>query len=164
MQMFSKKEAETKFDLIIGTSSKVNGDLECEASIRIDGIVNGNITAKGHVILSENGVIHGNVLCDNLEIHGKCYGNVKTAGNINLSSTSTLIGDVVCTMLNTKTGANFQGNCKVAPEPNVILATSIPDAELPEESTYEKLGKPIAVNEDYSDHSEDDDSYELLSS
>jgi len=167
MQMFSKKEIETKFDLIIGPSSKVNGDLECEASIRIDGIVNGNITAKGHVILSENGVINGSVLCDNLEIHGKCYGDVKTIGKIDLSSTSTLIGDVVCTMLNTKTGANFQGNCKVTPESYVTLKTTTIESETFNALAYERSNESVELSpseDHYDDYSEDDSTYEQLTS
>ncbi|MDK2868634.1 MAG: hypothetical protein PWP51_1203 [Clostridiales bacterium] len=144
MQMFSKKEVTTSFDLVIGPNSMVNGNLESEASVRIDGTVIGNITAKGNVILSERGRIEGNIICDNLEIHGQCTGNVKSKGRIDLTKSSKLFGDIVCMTLNTETGAKFEGNCRVLPETNIEIVTQVShEAPAPE---------PYAVyNEEFDD-------------
>jgi cytoskeletal protein CcmA (bactofilin family) len=131
MQMFSKKEVTTTFDLVIGPNSLVNGNLESEASVRIDGTVIGNIISKGNVILSERGRIEGNIICDSLEIHGQCIGNVKSKGRIDLTKSSKLVGDIICMTLNTETGAKFEGNCRVLPETKIEIVTQIDKGNKP---------------------------------
>ena len=145
MQMFSKKEVTTSFDLIIGPNSTVKGNLESEASIRIDGIVSGNITSKGNVILSEYGKIEGDIICENLELNGQCIGNVKAKGKVELSKSSRLTGDIICMTLNTEQGARFEGNCKVLPEYDLVIETQ----KGFEKSQYPTYEPQIITGDDY---------------
>lgn len=111
--MFSKKEIEYKFDIIIGSNSIIKGDIESEGSIRIDGKVIGNVVALGNTIISEDAYIHGNITCTNSDIYGVIDGNVSTKGKINLYGKASLTGDVICKSFNTEEGAHYKGNCLV---------------------------------------------------
>lgn len=128
--MFQKKETESNYDIIIGPSSLIKGDIESEGSIRIDGKIFGNIKALGNVIISENANVKGDIYSVNAEIYGKCEGNVQVKGKINIHQNSTLIGDIVAKSFNTKEGSFFKGNCIVDPaEELVITIDSITQSE-----------------------------------
>lgn len=119
--MFQKKETESNYDIIIGPSSLIKGDIESEGSIRIDGKIFGNIKSLGNVIISENANVKGDIYSVNAEIYGKCEGNVQVKGKINIHENSTLIGDIVAKSFNTKEGSLFKGNCIVDPSEELVI-------------------------------------------
>lgn len=111
--MFTKREIEMHFDIIIGENATINGDMKSEGSIRIDGQINGNVSSKGNVIVSDSANINGDIDCLNTEIYGSCKGNVSVKGKINLHENAVLIGDVMAKAFSTKEGAHFSGQCHV---------------------------------------------------
>lgn len=119
--MFQKKESESNYDIIIGSSSLIKGDIESEGSIRIDGKILGNIRSLGNVIVSENAYVKGDITSMNAEIYGKCEGNVQVKGKINIHQNSTLVGDIIAKSFNTKEGSLFKGNCFVDPAEELII-------------------------------------------
>ncbi|MBF4694811.1 bactofilin family protein [Fusibacter ferrireducens] len=119
--MFPKKEVEFKFDIIIGPSSIIKGDIESEGSIRIDGKVLGDVKSLGNIIVTEEAYINGSLTCINADIYGIAEGNVKTKGKINLYHKASLKGDIICKSFNTEEGATFKGNCFVDPEEEIII-------------------------------------------
>lgn len=123
--MFQKKDIELNFDIIIGPSSMIKGDLESEGSIRIDGKVFGNITSQGNVIVSENAFVEGNIKCLNTEIYGHCKGDAHVKGKINLHHNSSLDGDIIAKSFSTKEGAHFSGACTVDPNETVEINVDI---------------------------------------
>ena len=119
--MFQKKDIESNYDIIIGSSSLIKGDIESEGSIRVDGKIFGNIKSLGNVIISENAYVKGDVFSMNAEIYGKCEGNVQVKGKINIHQNSSLIGDIIAKSFNTKEGSLFKGNCVVDPEEELVI-------------------------------------------
>ncbi|GAU77375.1 polymer-forming cytoskeletal protein [Fusibacter sp. 3D3] len=119
--MFPKKEVEFKFDIIIGPSSIIKGDIESEGSIRVDGKVLGDIKSLGNIIVTEEAYINGNITCINADIYGIVEGNTKTKGKINLYHKASLNGDIICKSFNTEEGATYKGNCFVDPEEEIVI-------------------------------------------
>lgn len=119
--MFQKRESESNYDIIIGSSSLIKGDIESEGSIRVDGKIFGNIKSLGNVIISENAYVKGDIVSLNAEIYGKCEGNVQVKGKINIHQNSSLIGDIIAKSFNTKAGSLFKGNCIVDPEEELVI-------------------------------------------
>lgn len=127
--MFQKKEVEFKFDIIIGPSSIIKGDIESEGSIRVDGKVLGDIKSLGNIIVTEEAYINGSLTCINADIYGIVEGNAKTKGKINLYHKASLNGDIICKSFNTEEGATFKGNCFVDPEEEIIIEVDAMIAE-----------------------------------
>lgn len=119
--MFQKKEPESNFDVIIGPSSIIKGDIESEGSIRIDGKIIGNITSLGNIIITENAFVKGDIKSFNADIYGKCEGNVHVKGKIDIHQNSSLMGDIIAKSFNTKEGSMFKGNCIVDPNEELII-------------------------------------------
>ncbi len=141
--MFQKKEVESNFDIIIGPSSIIKGDVESEGSIRIDGKIIGNVTTLGNVIISENALVRGDISSLNSEIYGVCEGNVKVKGKVNLYQNSTLIGDVLAKSFNTKEGASFKGNCVVDPDEELKINV---DSAIHEPTGKANISKLLDIN------------------
>jgi len=119
--MFQKRESESNYDIIIGSSSLIKGDIESEGSIRVDGKIFGNIKSLGNIIISENAYVKGDIFSMNAEIYGKCEGNVQVKGKINIHQNSSLVGDIIAKSFNTKEGSLFKGNCIVDPAEELII-------------------------------------------
>lgn len=154
--MFQKKESEVNFDIIIGSSSYIKGDIESEGSIRVDGKIFGNVTSLGTVIISENAFVKGNVKSVNADIYGKCEGNVQVKGKINIFQNSSLMGDILAKSFNTKEGSMFKGNCVVDPTEELII-TIDPIMRQVEETNLLDFTKPgnIEKNKSYQDKNHD---------
>lgn len=122
--MFSfTKPAE--YDIIIGPSSTVTGDLESKGSIRIDGKIIGSVTTKGDVIVTENARVEGGIQAFSTHIYGTVQGNVDVENDLTIHSSASLTGDIAAATLSTASGATFNGGCNIKPNKNTPTPKSI---------------------------------------
>lgn len=98
---------------IIAASTKLVGDISTESDIRIDGLLQGNLTTSGRLIVGISGQINGEVICNNAEIEGKTEGKITVSELLTLKSTSNINGEVITGQLKIEPGAIFSGNCKM---------------------------------------------------
>lgn len=115
--MFSRKiEKPMEIDSLIGENIKIIGNIEGKGSLRIDGIIEGNIDYEGEVVTGEKGKVQGNINCYDLSLAGTVEGNIITKGKLVLHPTGKLIGDAEVSNLVVHENAFFQGSCKMANE------------------------------------------------
>lgn len=100
--------------LIEGTT--INGDLLTEGNIRIDGVIKGNLSVKGKLVLGQNGKIEGDVKCLNADIEGSIKGNVLVDGLLILKDTARVEGTITTHKIGVLEGAEFTGNCIMNPD------------------------------------------------
>lgn len=85
-------------DTLIGAVVELKGDIVFSGGLRIDGRVQGNITAKNApgslLILGEYAEVHGNINVPYMIINGKIRGNVQCEARIELQAHAEIIGDV----------------------------------------------------------------------
>lgn len=115
MSVFSKKEESTssasKSMNQLGQGTTIVGNLQSESDIRIDGKVQGNLSTKGRLVLGVNGIIDGDVICNNGFIEGKINGKVESADLLVLAKTAFISGDIMIKKLVVEEGAKFNGRC-----------------------------------------------------
>ena len=58
----------------IGGGTVVTGDIETAADLRVDGILNGNVTVKGKLLVGPEGVVNGDINCQVGDILGRING------------------------------------------------------------------------------------------
>lgn len=126
----SKKEVihSQNFDVIIGSDSTIGGKIVSEGSVRIDGNITGDISAKGNVIIGATAIVDGDVDAENIEISGVINGNINARVTIKIFETGKLNGDFECASFFISEGGSFSGRCS-------ILGNTNPDA-LPIDSEY----------------------------
>jgi hypothetical protein len=54
----------------IGDGTSINGDINSNGDIRIDGSIVGTVKCKGKLILGPSGIVQGDIICANAEISG----------------------------------------------------------------------------------------------
>ena len=97
----------------ISTGTKVKGEITSDTDIRIDGTFEGKINSKGRVVIGENAVITGDVICANADHWGKMEGNFFVKDTLSLKSSSQVKGDLHVKRLQVELDACFDGNCRM---------------------------------------------------
>lgn len=108
-----KTEPEKPNVNMIGSSTRVQGSIETDGDLRIDGLVNGEIKVKGKLVVGSSGKIEGNIHCQNADVSGKVKGDIHVENLLMLRDRSCLDGNIFVNKLSIEQGANFQGSCKM---------------------------------------------------
>ena len=101
-------------DTLVGTGSVLQGDLEFTGGLRVDGHVKGHVTAqdsnKGTIVLSESGVIEGDVNVPHVVVNGTVNGNIVSSGHVELQANSKVTGDIHYKAVEMELGAILNGS------------------------------------------------------
>lgn len=89
------------------------GDLFVESNLRIDGEVRGNVSTTSKVVIGENGIITGNLICLNADIEGKVTGTIKVEEMLALRGKCVINGDIYTNRIQIDEGATFNGKCQM---------------------------------------------------
>ena len=114
MSVFGKKEVTAvnpKAMNQLGQGTIIEGEINSDADIRIDGRVRGNVTSKGKIVLGATGIIDGDIRSENAYLEGRVTGRVEVADLLILSKNSFVNGDIVIKKLVVEEGAKFNGKC-----------------------------------------------------
>ncbi|HET8608352.1 MAG TPA: polymer-forming cytoskeletal protein [Burkholderiales bacterium] len=112
--MFEKKRSKprNRIESLIGTDTKVIGDITFSGGIRIDGTVIGNVAVAGDepamLVLSSRARIEGDVAVSHLVIDGTVAGSIR-ATEVELQRHARITGDVHYKALEIRLGAVVQG-------------------------------------------------------
>lgn len=109
--MKSKTNGNTAMEevTIISSSVIIEGKLTSNGNVRIDGVVKGNVEAKGNLTVGETGNIQGDINADSVTVGGKVEGVINAKDKITLESKAFLKGDLVTKVLVVDAGAIFEG-------------------------------------------------------
>ena len=115
-------------DTIIGASVKVEGDLNSEGDIRVEGFVTGKIKTNKNLFVGPTAKIEADVEAENADLAGSVSGQVKVKGTLQIRETGKIDGDIACAILSIAEGAHFSGTCSM-PEEKEGLEEPIPEEE-----------------------------------
>lgn len=112
--MFDKaKPKEPQF----GTTNRIvegtiiTGDINSKADFRLDGILVGNYTSSGKLVIGPSGEVQGDITCKNLDIEGKFTGKLQIAELLSVKSKAVIKGEVLTNKLAIEPGAIFEATC-----------------------------------------------------
>lgn len=119
--MFRKKKCalgrsvET-FESIIGESMRIEGDLIINKSLRVDGLVHGNILqADGEsatVAIAPSAVVTGNIMVRDVIVSGELNGDILSQGRVEIVATAKVNGNVSYGSLGIAVGAQITGQLR----------------------------------------------------
>ncbi len=119
--MFGKiKETDSKMETVLGPETHFQGTIRSKGYIRVDGKVEGGISAEG-VIVGETGQVQGDITAKNIVIGGKVTGNIIAAAVLELQLHSQVFGDIRTAQLSIAEGAVFEGNCVMTTEKAKVI-------------------------------------------
>lgn len=117
-------------ETVVGPSVKIQGDLNSEGNIRIEGSVTGKIATSQSVHVGDAAVIVADMHAGNAIIAGQVQGNIKVSGNLILQATARIHGDIACAILRVEDGAQFTGKCNMkGASAEKIKVQNVPEPE-----------------------------------
>jgi cytoskeletal protein CcmA (bactofilin family) len=111
--MFGK--GSRKLETIVGDGTRVAGQVSVKGTIRIDGIVEGDVHADW-VVVGETGKILGNTLTRGMVVGGSVEGNIEAKETVELMGKASMTGEIHAPKLSIAEGAVFDGRSRMKGE------------------------------------------------
>ena len=113
---------QNRIDCLIGSGTKIEGNITFTGGLRVDGHVRGNVmTAEGKpgtLVLSEQACIEGEILVSHVVINGTVVGAVHAVEYVDLQAKANVTGDVHYRTFEMQLGAVVQG--RLVPQPDGV--------------------------------------------
>lgn len=93
------------------SGSKIIGTIITDSDMRVDGVIEGDVKCSGKLVIGEQGLVKGNIECQNAEIMGKIDGKINVKFALALRATSNLVGEITTGTLMVEPNAIFNGTC-----------------------------------------------------
>jgi cytoskeletal protein CcmA (bactofilin family) len=97
--------------------TKISGKLFFEGPVRIDGQVDGEISANDAVVIGETAVVTAQLKGASVVIAGKVSGDIIAAKRVEIRPTAKVLGNLTTPILVVHNGALFEAHCTMNPEP-----------------------------------------------
>jgi cytoskeletal protein CcmA (bactofilin family) len=125
-QMFGKKQSRhTVVETLVGSNSKLYGDLHFQGGCHIDGTVKGSVSADpdtdSALSISDIGNVDGGVTVPYVILNGIVKGDVFASQRVELGATARVIGNVYYNLIQMAEGAEINGKLVHQPEGQVPL-------------------------------------------
>lgn len=126
MAKYNEPETSSNNINLIGFGTEIHGDVTCNGDLRIDGILIGNIAAKGKIVIGETGKIKGEISCKNSDVSGFIDGKITVVELLSLKSSAKVLGDIFTSRLAIEPGSKFTGYCNMSNENDNSLKVQQP--------------------------------------
>jgi cytoskeletal protein CcmA (bactofilin family) len=127
MAMFDTNNAKKNSPVMptnINPGTLIEGNINSDGDIRLDGNMKGNLITKSKVVIGPQGSIDGNIDCESADIFGKVNGDIHVKELLFMKNTSTIDGDIFTTKLVVENGAKFNGSCVMNSAINIADSTT----------------------------------------
>jgi len=113
MKKPNSNEVDRHMNTIIGKDTVINGEMNIEGALRVDGTVKGKIVCSDCVTLGATGLVEADIEANTAIIAGRMVGNIQTAEKIELQAKCEMEGDIKTKSLIIEQGAVFCGACNM---------------------------------------------------
>lgn len=94
----------------------IEGNVTTEGHLRLDGVIIGNVSCTGKLVIGKKAEVKGNIRCEDADIMGKVEGDLNVKKNVTVSNNANIIGDIYTNTINIEPGAKFNGKCIMTEE------------------------------------------------
>jgi cytoskeletal protein CcmA (bactofilin family) len=109
-----------KLESFIGINSAFKGNVDSKGTLRVDGVVEGNISADW-VIIGEKAHIRGDVTARGIVIGGKIDGDVKAKEIVEVKNKGHITGEIISKKLVIAEGGIFEGKSTMSREESNVI-------------------------------------------
>jgi cytoskeletal protein CcmA (bactofilin family) len=112
--MFKQKQTKNaKVDTLIGAKTRIDGDIEFNGGLHLDGYIGGNVRGDSNagtfLSVSEHGCIEGSVFAPVVILNGIVKGDIEAGNRVELGAKARVLGNVQYTVIETAVGAQING-------------------------------------------------------
>jgi cytoskeletal protein CcmA (bactofilin family) len=129
--MFTRDSRAQRIDTLIGKAVRVQGDVEFQGGLHLDGKIQGNVrcgdTPGATLSVSETGSIQGAVEAPNVVLKGTVRGDIHARERVVLEATARVEGNVYYGVIEMTLGAQIMGKLvRLPPEAPAALPLPSP--------------------------------------
>lgn len=95
----------------LAEGTHINGTLEFERAVQIDGRFEGNVKSPGKLILGPTAQVDADIAVGELEVQGRLRGKVQAKTRLLIRAGGSVEANIVTGSLAIENGATFRGNC-----------------------------------------------------
>jgi cytoskeletal protein CcmA (bactofilin family) len=106
----------------IAKGTRIKADIETDADIHISGTVEGNVSTKNRISISETGKLTGSLEAKEARISGKFTGELRVLNHISLSNTADVDGFIFSKTITVDENASLIGILNVGKDVDVLNA------------------------------------------
>jgi len=114
-----KKQQTSSIATLIGTGTRITGDLSFRGRLHLDGLIVGDVTGEAGasaLTVGLDGLVEGMVEVDDLVLNGRVHGDVTAREHVELGPTAQVDGNLVYKVLEMAAGASVNGRLIHRPE------------------------------------------------
>ena len=107
-----KSRNQAPIGTLVGSDTRIQGDIEFTGGCHIDGYVRGNVRAAsegGVLSVSERGCVEGSVVAPHVQLNGTVKGDVRATERVVLGPKARVIGNVQYKLIEMSIGAEVNG-------------------------------------------------------
>jgi len=127
--MFGRKPTD-KFEVVLGPSVSLDGQVTCDGSVRVEGNLKGSIAATGNVIVGKKAQVLADIRGNDVLVSGLVRGNIVAQGQLAILASGQVWGDIEAESFFIEEGAVFSGKSQMrGPEPALTEPGPAPTVE-----------------------------------
>jgi len=100
--------ASKPIETTIGPNTHVKGEIQGDGSLRVEGVVEGNIATTGNLVITESAKVLAEIKAANVSVAGAVKGNIH-ANRVEVLATGRVWGDMTVKVMLTNEGAYVSG-------------------------------------------------------
>ena len=118
--MFERERERTQPDeagttsAFLGKGSRVTGKLVFEGTVRIEGQVEGEITAQDTLTIGESAVVNAQINGTSIVVNGKVTGDITARKRLEIRAPGKVFGNISAPSLVIHEGVIFEGQCSMS--------------------------------------------------
>lgn len=97
----------------LGKGTRVTGKLVFEGPARIEGHVEGEISAQDNLVIGEGAVVNAQIIGASVIVHGRVTGDVTAKKRLEIRAPGKLFGNITTPSLVIHEGVIFEGQCSM---------------------------------------------------
>lgn len=110
-----------RIQTIIGPGTRFEGEIQSKGTLRIDGILDGQVTDAEEVIVGESGMVKGDVNAKSVIVAGNITGDINASDSIEMLPECRVSGDIRTAHLSVVEGVIFEGRCIMTKGKNGVI-------------------------------------------
>lgn len=97
----------------IGQDIFIKGDISGSEELIVEGRIEGSITLRNHLLVTEGAVLVADIQADAVTIHGEVRGNITATNRIDIQPSARVMGDLRAPNVYLAAGARLRGSVEM---------------------------------------------------
>lgn len=133
-KMISEKLDKAESTSFFAETFKMIGNISAENDIRIEGVIQGNVSTSKKIVVGKTGQIFGDVKASHLHVLGKIIGEIYISDLVKIGSSAVVEGGIISRNIQIEPGAIVEATLKK-------LVAAVTENQLNEVNNYAEFEK-----------------------